>query len=62
VSDEFAVPVCRLHHRELHRCGDEAAWWRRQGIDALGVARLLWRESHPLKTSPEANSTAPFST
>jgi ERF superfamily len=28
VSDEFTVPLCRGHHRELHRCGDEAAWWR----------------------------------
>src|SRR5262249_35386574 len=25
VSDEFTVPVCRIHHRELHRYGDEAA-------------------------------------
>src|SRR5204863_1873787 len=28
VSDEFTVPVCRIHHRELHRSGDEAAWWQ----------------------------------
>ncbi len=27
VSDEFAVPLCRTHHRALHRHGDEAAWW-----------------------------------
>jgi hypothetical protein len=27
VSDEFTVPLCRGHHREVHRCGDEAAWW-----------------------------------
>jgi hypothetical protein len=25
VSDEFTVPLCRVHHRELHRVGDEAA-------------------------------------
>jgi hypothetical protein len=31
VSDEFTVPVCRLHRRELHRQGDEPAWW--QGIE-----------------------------
>ena len=24
VSDEFTVPVCRVHHRELHRHGNEA--------------------------------------
>ena len=39
VSDEFTVPLCRGHHRELHRHGDEAAWWSRHGIDLLGVAR-----------------------
>jgi hypothetical protein len=50
VSDEFTVPLCRLHHRELHGCGNEAEWWRRQGIDALSVAQLLWRESNPLAT------------
>jgi hypothetical protein len=31
VSDEFTVPLCRGHHREVHRCGDEAAWWGRVG-------------------------------
>ena len=27
VSDEFTVPLCRVHHRELHARGDERAWW-----------------------------------
>jgi hypothetical protein len=27
VSDEYTVPVCRTHHRELHSYGDEASWW-----------------------------------
>ena len=48
VSDEFTVPLCRGHHRELHRYGDEAAWWSRFGIDVLEIARALWLESHPL--------------
>lgn len=48
VSDEFTVPLCRGHHRELHRYGNEAAWWSRLGIDVLKVARELWLESHPL--------------
>ena len=43
-SDEFTVPLCRGHHREVHRCDDEALWWKRLGIDALGVARTLWLE------------------
>ena len=33
VSDEFTVPLCRGHHRELHRHGDEATWWRKLGLD-----------------------------
>lgn len=48
VSDEFAVPLCRGHHREVHRCGEEAAWWRKLGIDPTTTARTLWLESHPL--------------
>jgi hypothetical protein len=48
VSDEFTVPLCRGHHRELHRCGDEAAWWAKVGVEPLGVAHSLWRETHPL--------------
>jgi hypothetical protein len=35
-------------HREVHRSGDEAAWWAKTGIDALGVAHTLWRETRPL--------------
>ncbi len=48
VSDEFTVPLCRGHHREVHRCGDEAGWWRRAGIDPSVAARTLWTETHPL--------------
>ena len=48
VSDEFTVPLCRGHHRELHRCGDEAAWWRNARIDPTTTARALWLETHPL--------------
>jgi hypothetical protein len=48
VSDEFTVPLCRGHHREVHRYGDETAWWAKIGLDPLGTARSLWLESHPL--------------
>jgi hypothetical protein len=48
VSDEYTVPLCRGHHREVHRCGDEPAWWAKLGLDSLGVANALWRETHPL--------------
>jgi hypothetical protein len=41
VSDDFTVPLCRGHHHELHRSGDEAAWWSRFGIDVLEIARAV---------------------
>jgi hypothetical protein len=48
VSDEFTVPLCRTHHRELHHFGDEARWWNKMKLDPLGAADDLWRETHPL--------------
>jgi hypothetical protein len=51
VSDEFTVPLCRGHHREVHRCGDEAAWWKKTGIEPSAAARVLWLKSHPLPAS-----------
>jgi hypothetical protein len=47
VSDEFTVPLCRGHHREVHRSGDEAAWWGNTGVDPTVAARALWLGSHP---------------
>jgi hypothetical protein len=49
VSDRFAVPICRLHHRELHRRGNERAWWQNQGIDPLGAAAMLWGRTHAVE-------------
>ena len=45
VSDEFTVPVCRVHHRELHRQGSEASWWKGIDIDPLPVALRLWQHT-----------------
>jgi hypothetical protein len=45
VSDEFAVPLCRGHHRAVHRSRDERAWWRQAGVDPVKVARRLWKET-----------------
>jgi hypothetical protein len=56
VSDEFTIPLCRGHHREVHRCGDEAAWWRNAGIDPTVTARALWLETHPLVIPPSGAS------
>ena len=46
VSDRFTVPICRLHHRELHSRGNERAWWKSQAINPLLVAAVLWGKTH----------------
>src|SRR5262249_33696973 len=43
VSDEFAVPLCRIHHRAAHRAGDEREWWKQLGINPIKAARGFWR-------------------
>ena len=45
VSDEFTVPLCRSHHRALHRHGDEPAWWGTNKVDPVVVARELWQRT-----------------
>jgi ERF superfamily protein len=66
VSDEFAVPLCRGHHRAVHRSRDERAWWRQAGIDPIKVARRLWRvtrgmgQQRPERTAlPRPHAAAP---
>ncbi len=44
-SDEFTVPLCRMHHREVHRIGNEQAWWHAANIDPLSVAQKLWNRT-----------------
>jgi hypothetical protein len=61
VSDEYTVPVCRLHHRELHRYGDEASWWAGVNIDPLPIALELWQHSWSaeIKEVPSWEQTSP---
>ena len=47
VSDEFTVPLCRGHHRELHQTGNEQAWWEKRKVNALHTARALWEKTRP---------------
>ena len=51
VSDRFTVPICRLHHRELHRRSNERAWWEKQKIDPLPVAANLWAKTHEIASA-----------
>jgi DNA recombination protein Rad52 len=53
VSDEFTVPLCRVHHRQIHQVGNEVSWWENMQIDALEVARSFWE----LTRRPVASDT-----
>jgi len=67
VSDELVAPLCRIHHREVHRTGNERAWWKQAGIDPVSVARKLWRNTRPgdgtlqpaLRTGPANDAISP---
>ena len=68
-SDEFTVPLCRIHHRALHRAADERAWWQQAGIDPVQVARQFWNETRGTKegksaarpaSSPQPDSPEPI--
>jgi hypothetical protein len=45
VSDEFTVPLCRKHHQELHRHGNEATWWANMQVAPIPIANELWNIS-----------------
>ena len=45
VSDEYTVPLCSTHHRDLHHAGNESEWWAEKGVDPMEIAKALWEES-----------------
>ena len=57
VSDEFTVPLCRGHHRQLHQAGNEEAWWAERNINALMIAKDLWGQTRP-KSKPANNTSS----
>jgi hypothetical protein len=62
VSDEFTVPLCRSHHRELHRVGNEGNWWSERGIAPLSVAARLWRKTHTITMHKSSARTEKLAT
>jgi len=58
VSDEFTVPLCRSHHRELHRAAKEVDWWVRAGLEPTAIAHELWTQTHPLRVSASLSGDA----
>jgi hypothetical protein len=51
VSDEYTVPLCRSHHRDLHRTGNELRWWAQFNIQPKSIAYKLWTTTHPIPAS-----------
>lgn len=67
VSDEFTVPLCRDHHRKLHRHGNERAWWANVNLAPLEAARSLWdltmsRHADTVLLVPDASRDASLDT
>jgi hypothetical protein len=59
VSDEFTVPLCVVHHNQLHMAGNEASWWRTQRIAPLEHARTLWLATNGSETSDASTKASP---
>lgn len=57
MSDEYTVPICRLHHRDRQSYGDEASWWAGVSIDPRPMALELWRRSHGSGTPDDFESS-----
>ena len=55
-SDEYVVPLCALHHRDLHDHGNEREWWTSKNIEPVDVALNLWEETQAERSKSE---TAP---
>jgi hypothetical protein len=51
VSDEFTVPLCSGHHRQLHQAGNEVAWWETLKINALDTTKQLLEQTRPSSVS-----------
>jgi hypothetical protein len=58
-SDEFTVPLCRIHHRELHRQMNEEAWWSLVNIDPKAAALRLWQQTRGLRVPAIAADETP---
>jgi hypothetical protein len=55
VSDEFTIPLCRIHHRELHDRGDETAWWNNVSIDPMPIALRYWQQTRGIVPASAEN-------
>ncbi len=59
VSDEFTVPLCAIHHHQIHTTGKERDWWQERNIDPLKVAAALWQQSRKRQKSVLSSAEQP---
>ena len=67
VSDEFTVPLCAIHHHQIHTTGKEREWWEERNVDPLLVASRLWQETRErspatpqlVESEPKSESVGP---
>jgi hypothetical protein len=54
------VALCRKHHQELHRHGNEANWWANMQVAPIPIAKELWALGAPNKVAAQlVPNTAP---
>jgi hypothetical protein len=51
--------LCRDHHQDLHRHGNEIAWWANHQIAPIEVARDLWQANQLDPDLPVTRKTSP---
>jgi hypothetical protein len=59
VSDEFTVPLCRVHHRELHRTGNERSWWNQLDLDPIPIALRFWQQTRGVASKASGPKVGP---
>ncbi len=40
-ADKWVTPLCRTHHDEQHKAGNELLWWASKNVDPFGLALAL---------------------
>lgn len=55
VDDKYTVPLCRLHHSELHANGDERLWWDLQGVNPEDFLDERFGISLPIRSTDDGH-------
>ncbi len=46
-GDNWTIPLCVIHHTELHANGDERGYLRQHAVDGQALAAELWARPEP---------------